>query len=168
MAKKLFPLDKNYILQQAQAAMEAEMMAFMVEELKNSFTCLFNPLQLHDDTYLQILQRPNFPATHLQVIYRQLSGIYRFRYGSNQLELLFDGKSHFEKYQEDWSVCLKSWLRKLGTDEAYVKAMLRITLLYDSPSRAQFAENRCKSLINDFFGLLIIKRKGTLLLKTGS
>lgn len=168
MAKKLFPLDKNYILQQAQAAMEAEMMVLMVEEVKVSFTRLFNPLQLQDDTYLQILQQPKFPTMYLQVIYRQLAGIYRFRYGSNQLELLFDGKSHFEKYQEDWSDCLRHWLRKLGQEEAYVKAMLRMTLLYDSPSRAQFAENRCKSLINDFFGLLIIKRKGTLLLRTGS
>jgi len=168
MANKLFPLDKNYILQQAQLAMEKEMMALITDELKQSFICLFNPLQLQDDTYLQIIRHQDFPETHLSIIYRQLAGIYRFRYGSNQLEILFDGKTHFEKYQEDWALCLKKWVFKLGHQEAYVKAMLRITLLYDSPSRAHFAENRCKSIINDYFGLSIVKRKGDLLMKTGS
>jgi hypothetical protein len=168
MAKKLFPLDKNYILQQSQLAIEKEMLKLMVVELKNSFTLLFNPLKLQDDTYLRILQQNDFPVDHLLVIYKQLAGIYRFRYGSNQLELLFDGRSHFEKYQEDWSLCLKGWLERLGHQEAYVKTMLRMTLLYDSPSRALFAENRCKSLINEHFGLSIIKRKGDLLLKTGT
>lgn len=168
MAKKLFPLDKNYILQHAQLAMEKEMVGLMVAEVKNSFTLLFNPLELQDDTYLQILEQPDFPVEHLTVIYRQLAGIYRFRYGSNQLELLFDGRSHLEKYQEDWSVCLKDWLRRLGQQEAYVKTMLRMTLLYDSPSRAVFAENRCKSLINEHFGLFIVKRKGNLIMKTGT
>ncbi|MDN3687807.1 hypothetical protein [Cyclobacterium jeungdonense] len=168
MAKKLFPLDKNYILQQAQLGIEKEMLGLMVAEVKNSFTLLFNPLELQDDTYLQILQQLDFPVDHLTVIYRQLAGIYRFRNGSNQLELLFDGRSHFEKYQDDWSLCLKDWLRRLGQQEAYVKTMLRMTLLYDSPSRAVFAENRCKSLINEHFGLSIVKRKGNLILKTGS
>lgn len=168
MVKKLFPLDKNYILQQAQLAIEKEMLGLIVAEVKSSFTALFNPLKLQDDTYLQILRQPDFPADHLSVIYRQLAGIYRFRYGSNQLELLFDGRSHFEKYQEDWVLCLRAWLRRLGQQEAYVKTMLRMTLLYDSPSRALFAENRCKSLINEHFGLSIIKRKGDLFLKTGT
>lgn len=168
MAKKLFPLDKNYILQQAQLAMEKEMMTLILAELKQSFICLFNPLQLKDDTYLQILSQQDFPENHLSLIYRQLAGIYRYRYGSNQLEILFDGKTHFEKYQEDWGICLKKWVYTLGQQETYVKTMLRMTLLYDSPSRASFAENRCKSIINEFFGLSIVKRKGDLLMKTGS
>ncbi|SHN24343.1 hypothetical protein SAMN04488057_11353 [Cyclobacterium lianum] len=168
MAKKLFPLDKNYILQQAQIAMEKEMMVLMLEELKDAFVRLFNPLKLQDDTYLQILKEDTFPQNHLSLIYQQLAGIYRFRYGSNQLEILFDGKTHFEKYQEDWALCLRKWLLSLGQQETYVKTMLRMTLLYDGPTRAVFAENRCKSVINDFFGLSIVKRKGDLLMKTGS
>ncbi|MDO6438780.1 hypothetical protein Q4534_15255 [Cyclobacterium sp. 1_MG-2023] len=168
MNRKLFPLDKNYILRQAQEAVEKEMMQMMVDELKKAFTLLFNPLELQDDTYLKILSVKSFPDEHLSIIYRQLAGIYRYKFGSNQLELRFDGKSHFEKYQEDWKQTLQKWVQTLGQDPAYVKNLLRMTLLYDTPSRALFAENRCKSLLNEHFGLLIIKRKGDLLMKLGS
>lgn len=168
MAGKLFPLDKNYILRQAQNSMEEEMMTMMVEELKLSFTYLFNPLRLQDDTYIQVVNNQSYPKHNLKIIYQQLAGIFRFKYGSNQLELLFDGRSHFEKYQDDWKSQLNCWLKELGQHEPYVKTMLRMTLLYDSDTRAEFSENRCKSFINEFFQLQVIKRKGKLLLKTGS
>ena len=93
MKRKLFPLDKNYILRQAQDAVEKEMMVMMVEELKKAFTRLFNPLELHDDTYLKIISGKSFPYDHLFIIYRQLAGIFRYKFGSNQLELRFDGKN---------------------------------------------------------------------------
>lgn len=165
MIQKLFPLDKNYILRQAQTAAQEEGIAMMVEELKNAYTLLYNPLRLQDDTYLQILNPPEFPLEGVRVIYQQLSGIYRYRNGSNQLEILFDGRSHLEKYREDWLDQLRAWSRELGMHESYVKTLLRMTLLYDGESRATFAENRCKSFINEYFHLKIIKRKGDLLLK---
>ncbi len=168
MAGKLFPLDKNYILRQAQNSMEEKMMTMMVEELKLSFTYLFNPLGLQDDTCIQIVNNQTYPKHNLKIIYHQLAGIFRFKYGSNQLELLFDGRSHFEKYQDDWKSQLNCWLKELGKHEPYVKTMLRMTLLYDTETRAEFSENRCKSFINEFFQLQVIKRKGKLLLKTGS
>jgi len=168
MNRKLFPLDKNYILRQAQDAIEKEMMDLMVEELKKAFTLLFNPLELQDDTYLKILSENSFPEDHLSIIYRQLAGVFRYKFGTNQLELRFDGKSHFEKYQEDWMSTFQNWIQTLGQNPAYVKNLLRMTLLYDTSSRALFAENRCKSILNEHFGLLIIKRKGNLLMKTGS
>jgi alpha-amylase/alpha-mannosidase (GH57 family) len=167
MIQKLFPLDKNYILRQSQTALEEEMLLFMVDELKKSYTTLFNPLQLVDETYAKILNTHTFPKERLQLIYRQLSGVYRFKYGSNQLEFLFDGRSHFEKYQDDWRAQLKIWCEQMGTHELYVKAVLRMTVLYDTESRAQWAENQCKSFINDFFDLKIIKRRGELRLKMG-
>ena len=100
MIQKLFPLDKNYILRQAQTVMEEELLDQMVVELKASYTQLYNPLQLMDHTYRSILERNEFPRERIRVIYRQLCGIYRFRHGDNQLELLFDGRTHFEKFQE--------------------------------------------------------------------
>ena len=78
MSKKLFPIDKNYILRQAQDAIEKEMMGMMVDELKKAFTLLFNPLELQDDTYLKILSEKAFPEDHLSIIYKQLAGIFRF------------------------------------------------------------------------------------------
>jgi len=165
MIQKLFPLDKNYILRQAQSVLEEELVDQMVVELKASYTQLYNPLQLMDHTYRSILERNEFPRERIRVIYRQLCGIYRYRHGDNQLELLFDGRTHFEKFQEDWTASLVDYVRQLGQHEPYVKTLLRMTVLHDTESRAEWAENHCKAFVNQFFELKVIKRQGELLLK---
>lgn len=165
MIQKLFPLDKNYILRQAQSLLEEELLEEMVFELKKSYTLLYNPLMLMDDTFSRILDTHTFPKDRLRIIYRQLCGIYRFKNGDNQLELLFDGRTHLDKFKEDWTLQLRYWMRELGQHEPFVKTMLRMTLLYDTESRAEWAENNCKAFINQYFELKIVKRKGELRLK---
>jgi hypothetical protein len=165
MIQKLFPLDKNYLLRQAQSVLEENLMDLMVDELKKSYTQLFNPLMLMDETFVKIMDGYDFPKDRLRVIYRQLCGIYRFQNGSNQLELLFDGRTHLEKFEEDWSDQLFKWCKELGQHESYVKTMLRMTILYDTETRAEWSENQCKYFINNHFNLKIIKRKGELRLK---
>ena len=167
MIDKLFPLDKNYILRQAQFALEEELLNQMVYELKKSYTNLYNPLQLIDETYERILDAFDFPSDRIRLIYRQLCGIYRFRNRDNQLELLFDGRSHFDKFKEEWESTFLSWVKILGQHEQYVKTMLRMTLLFDTDSRAEWAENHCKAFINQYFELKVVKRKGELRLKVG-
>lgn len=167
MIQKLFPLDKNYILRQAQSVLEEEMIDRMIFELKRSYTFLYNPLRLMDQTYAQILDTYDFPRERARLIYRQLCGIYRYKHGDNQLELLFDGRTHFEKFQEDWSDALVAYVQELGIHEQYVKTMLRMTLLIDTETRAEWAENHCKAFINQHFELKVVKRQGELRLKVG-
>lgn len=167
MIQKLFPLDKNYILRQAQSVLEEELIDRMVFELKRSYTSLYNPLQLMDETYAQILDTFIFPRDRVRLIYRQLCGIYRYKHGDNQLEMLFDGRTHLEKFQEEWSAALVTYVIDMGIYEQYVKTMLRMTLLFDTESRAEWAENHCKAFINQYFELKVVKRHGELLLKVG-
>ena len=167
MIEKLFPLDKNYILRQAQFVLEEELLEQMIYELKRSYTYLYNPLQLMDQTYARILDSFEFPTDRIRMIYRQLCGIYRFKHGDNQLELLFDGKSQFEKFKEDWENSFINYVKELGNHEQYVKTMLRMTVLYDTESRAEWAENNCKAFINQYFDLKIVKRQGELRMKVG-
>ncbi len=167
MIQKLFPLDKNYILRQAQSELEEELIDRMVFELKRSYTLLYNPLRLMDQTFIQILDTFTFPRERAKLIYRQLCGIYRYKHGDNQLEMLFDGRTHLDKFKEDWSAALVSYVQELGIYEQYVKTMLRMTLLYDTESRAEWAENHCKAFINQYFELKVVKRHGELKLKVG-
>ncbi len=167
MIQKLFPLDKNYILRQAQSELEEAMIDRMVFELKRSYTFLYNPLRLLDQTFIQILDTFDFPRERVRMIYRQLCGIYRYKHGDNQLEMLFDGRTHLDKFKEDWSEALISHVQELGIYEQYVKTMLRMTLLYDTETRAEWAENHCKAFINQHFELKVVKRQGELRLKVG-
>jgi len=167
MIQKLFPLDKNYILRQAQSLMEDHLLELMVFELKRSYTQLYNPLMLMDETFSKILDTYEFPKERIRIIYRQLCGIYRYQNGNNQLELLFDGRTHLDKFREDWTAQFIYWIRELGMYECYVKNMLRMTLLFDTETRAEWSENHCKGFINQHFELQIVKRNGELkLLKT--
>lgn len=165
MIQKLFPLDKNYILRQAQSLLEERMLEMMVFELKRSYIQLYNPLMLMDEVFAKILDTYDYPTDRLRLIYRQLCGIYRYQHKNNQLELLFDGRTHLEKFQDEWNSQFTSWLRELGQHEQYVKTMLRMTILYDTESRAEWSENHCKFFVNQYFDLKIIKRKGELKLK---
>jgi hypothetical protein len=167
MIQKLFPLDKNYILRQAQSVLEEELIDRMIFELKRSYTALYNPLQLMDTTYGQIIDSFDFPRDRARLIYRQLSGIYRYKHGDNQLEMLFDGRTHLEKFQEDWSAAFMRYVTELGIHEQYVKTMLRMTILFDTDSRAEWSENHCKAFINQYFDLKVVKRQGELRLKVG-
>src|SRR5690606_31079499 len=123
--------------------------------------------QLMDTTYAQILDTFDFPRDRARLIYRQLSGIYRYKHGDNQLEMLFDGRTHLEKFQEDWSAAFIAYLRELGIYEQYVKTMLRMTILLQTESRAESAENHCQAFINQHFGCKVVKRQGELSLKVG-
>jgi len=167
MIQKLFPLDKNYILRQAQSVLEEELIDRMIFELRISYTLLYNPLRLMDPTFERVLDTYDFPRERARMIYRQLCGIYRYKHGDNQLELLFDGRTHFEKFQEDWSAALVQYVRQLGIHEQYVKTMLRMTILFDMETRAEWAENHCKAFINQFYQLKVVKRQGELKLKVG-
>lgn len=165
MIEKIYPLDKNYILRQAQFALEEELIEQMIAELKKSYTHLYNPLQLMDETYALILDTFEFPVDRVRLIYRQLCGIYRFKNGDNQLELLFDGRNHFDLFKEQWETACLRYVKELGKNEQYVKPMLRMTLLYDTEPRAEWAENHCKAFINQYFECKVIKRNGELKLK---
>lgn len=167
MIQKIFPLDKNYILRQAQSVIEEELIDRMVFELKRSYTSLYNPLRLMDTTYGKIIDSFDFPRERARLIYRQLCGIYRYKHGDNQLEMLFDGRTHLEKFQEEWSAAFVAYVSELGIYEQYVKTMLRMTLLFDTESRAEWAENHCKAFINQHFELKVVKRQGELRLKVG-
>jgi hypothetical protein len=81
--------------------------------------------------------------------------------------LLFDGRTHYEKFQEEWTFALLGYLQDMGIHEQFVKTMLRMTVLYDTESRAEWAENHCKTFINQYFELKVVKRKGELRLKVG-
>ena len=54
VSRLLFPLDKNYILKEAQADTQNELLANLVAVIKETYLTLFNPLDLEDDTIKEI------------------------------------------------------------------------------------------------------------------
>ncbi|MGJ3235025.1 hypothetical protein [Marivirga sp.] len=165
MKRRFFPFDKNYLLENAQMEQKDFLMNQMVEIVKEIYLLRYNPLGLKDSSINKILSTKNFNLEELSVFYDELAGYYRYRYSSNQLELLFDGRDHQEKYKEDWSLAYKNWIIEFSKSKYFLKAVLETAIFYPDNKQSQLAYSRLKNYISDHFGIKIYKYKGIVPMK---
>ena len=137
-----------------------ELQGLLIDRIKEGYFSHFNPLGLPDERSQTV---KDFQATHLNHfddLYEILSGIYRYQIGDNQLELLFDGRSHYEKYKIDWKDGFLKYARELSTKKNFIIAGLELTVFYSAGNRVELAKNRMRVAIFDHFGLKVYKYKG--------
>lgn len=160
MNQRLFLLDKNYILKQVQEDLKLELQMELVEKIKEGYFNVFNPLGLIDELSEKV---KTFTPTHLSFfdeLYDTLAGIYRYQVEGNQLELLFDGRSHYDKYMDDWKEGFQAYLAELCQRKNFILAGLELTIFHSPERRLELAQNRMKVCIYEHFGLKIYKYKG--------
>jgi hypothetical protein len=160
MIQKYFSLDKNYILEKAQLDLESELICYLIDFSKDYYQKQCNPLGIEDCTVIAIKEHQTEYTARLEEFYRNLAGVYRFKYGQNQLELLFDGNDHYIKYVEDWKSTFKTWLFDFCLKPNFLRAVLELTVFYPEGRKSELAENRMKTFINQHFELKIYKYKG--------
>ncbi len=165
MVQKYFPFDKNYLLERAQLSLEQELIELLIDHCKDYYLQLNNPLGIMDDTTLQILQHKTVYTDRLSEFYRHLCGVYRYKFGDNQLELLFDGRDHLIKYRQDWHETFLNWMKELSDVPQFIRAVLELTVFYPEDRKADLAANRMKAYIEQFFGLRLYRYKGIIEMK---
>lgn len=101
----------------------------------------------------------------LDGFYHTLAGIYRFKYGQSQLEFLWDGQSHYEKYQRDWTTIFNQWISEFCHHEQFAQAVLDLSVFLPDNRNAQLAENRMHFVMLQFFDLKIHKSRGIVEMK---
>lgn len=168
MVHRFFKFDKNYILKEAQEASREELLLQMVADVKQFYLQQNNPLGLIDDTVRTIQESSNPGTKKLHDFYHVLAGIYRFKHSSNQLELLFDGASHFEKYQQEWKTAFREYYFFFCQKPSFIKAVLEVSIFYPKQRKGQLAEARMRSFLSQYFELRIHKRHGIKGSKTAS
>ena len=129
MADRFFDQDKNYILKDVQKALKEELCEQAIHQSVSNFLFWENPLGLVDDFVLQLQKDKVQNVDFLYPIYQLLSGAYRFKYGANQLSFVWDGRSHYEVYQEEWKEEFIKWINKLGGVPAFNRAILKACLI---------------------------------------
>lgn len=165
MAYRLFPGDKNHILKEVQQNHREFLLYLMVEKVKNFYLSYYNPLGLVDDTIRKIQKSDQYPLEALNIFYEHLSGIYRYQFGEVQLAFLFDGRSHYEKYSEDWTAYFKQKITEFCFAPHFVKAVLEVTVLQPNDHVAQLAGNRMRNFLQNHFALKVHRYKGIQTLK---
>lgn len=157
---RYFPSDKNYILKDVQTELMPGLNRKLVEVVIESYQSYHNPLGLVDDIILKIEDYEYVECDFLIDFYENLSAIYRFHYGENQLEIIFDGFSHYEKYHKDWIETFNSWISDLSLSIHFIKAVLEVTVLFKGEKNAHLAGNRLKNYLHQHFHLKIYRYRG--------
>lgn len=165
MVRKFFPLDKNYLLEEVQLRLRDRLLISLIHQAKTTYEQVHNPLGLNDAFSKKIIRYYPKNLQPLYRIYQNLAGIYRFKFGENQLGFLWDGKDHTEKYQEDWSQTFQEWTARLCGQSQFVQSVLDLTVFLPDNHHAHLAENRMNAVMLGLFEVRIHKQKGIVEMK---
>lgn len=160
MERKLFPADKNYTLQEVQTSCRKYLLRELVRMVKANFLSQSNPLGIIDDTVRAIQKSRGFPYSAFDEYYCDLAALYRYWHGEVQLEFLFDGRSHYEKYREEWRDYFLEYAREFMKNRFFERAVLDIAVFHRDGHTARLAGNRLKYFLIQYFGLKVYKYRG--------
>jgi hypothetical protein len=121
-----------------------------------------NPLGVVDDVVAAIQQAKCFPAEAFDAFYHDLAAIYRFKHGELQLELLFNGMSHDEKYLEDWRQFFKQSIESYCKNRFFLRAVLDIAVFHYNDRVAFLAGARLKYFLAQHHELRVYRYRGIL------
>ncbi|MDH5475963.1 MAG: hypothetical protein OEX22_09760 [Cyclobacteriaceae bacterium] len=165
MIQKFFPLDKNYILETAQLIQKDVLLYKLSETVKKSYMLRHNPMGLIDDTILTIQNHEQIGLKNLEAFYNYLAGVYRYKFGNIQLDLLFDGRDHLEKYKDDWKEQFHIWLNEFCANPYFIKTVLELTVFYKEDNVTELAQKRLIGYIHKHLEVKIYKYKGVVEMK---
>jgi hypothetical protein len=165
LVRKFFPLDKNYLLEEAQLSLQDALLSRLIDLVKSEFERRTNPLGLMDGFSLKIKNYQSQNLKPLYNFYQNLAGVYRFKYSDNQLEFVWDGRDHREKYKAEWMATFVEWATEFCEQELFVQAVLDLTVFLPENRHAHLAENRMNNFMLRQFDVKIHRTKGLVAMK---
>lgn len=160
MIRKFFPLDKNYLLEEAQLSLQDNLLRQLINNVKSCYQRVHNPLGLEDDFSLRLKEHHTQNLKPLYTFYQNLAGVYRYKFGENQLTFNWDGRDHMEIYREEWSAAFQQWTNEFCQHELFIQAILDLTVFLPENRHAELAENRMNHFILKHFEVKIHKSRG--------
>ncbi|MFH6985497.1 hypothetical protein [Marinoscillum sp. 108] len=155
---KYFDQDKNSILRAAQGFVEPQLLQRWVEIAFDSYMALENPMGLVDDFILRLKSIEKYDTSLLEELYEILAAIYRYEKGNNQLEIIWDGRSHYEVYAENWSESFEKWVQYFCTQPEIYRAILKACILQQG-TNTKFLYYGMRKTILGHFNLRITRNK---------
>ncbi len=160
MTRKYFPFDKNYLLKEAQASTKESLLITLVDTVIDCYQAYYNPLGLVDDTVQKIQNAEIKNLEYFEEFYEDLAGIYRYKYGEVQLEFLWDGTSHKDKYLIEWEDAFNSWIKDFCHHQPFIRAIFESTIFHSKLTRPEHIQSRLRSFLVNYFDLKIYQYKG--------
>ena len=160
-ARKWFMMDKNYILKEAQLVLKEQLVYWTVKYAREFYQQNHNPLGLLDETARLVNETQFHDFELLEPFYAKIASVYRYRHGETQLELLFDGESHYEKYKKEWAETYKQWVHQLFSKWLTLRAILEITVYKrHAKHELELVNQRLQHYLEDFFKIRLYVYRG--------
>ena len=150
-----------------QLLLSDSLLRLLIEEVKIAYERTHNPLGLADSFSLQIQKYKSTNFQSLRDFYQTLAGIYRYKWGDNQLEFVWDGRDHTEKYEAEWIEFFKKTTAQFCQQELFIQAVLDLTVFMPLGDPADvhvkkihLAENRMNHFMLQQFDVKLHRSKG--------
>ena len=124
MYLKTFQKDRNYILRNVQYERRESLSRLIITQSIENYLCVENPLGIEDSFIKQLKKIRHYNIEFVYDFYKLASNIYRYSVNINQLEFIWDGSSHDQKYEQEW----RYFLIRLIADLAHHKSFNRIII----------------------------------------
>jgi hypothetical protein len=160
VVRKFFPHDKNYLLEGAQLRVRDRLLTILIDKAVATYQREHNPLGLNDAFSERIANYFPKSLDALYPFYDTLAGVYRFKYGDNQLAFLWDGRDHSDKYEQDWTSTFGEWTSLLCREHQFAQAVLDLTVFLPENGTLQMTASRMEAVMLGRFELKIHKQKG--------
>ena len=123
--EKYFGQDKNYLLKTVQAFSKESLLNSWVDQVFITYNQLHNPMGLQDDFIIQLSQEMPQARELLDENYNILAAIYRLKFGDNQLEFQWDGRTHMEYYDAEWKAQFREWSRSITAIKEFYRPIVK-------------------------------------------
>lgn len=157
MQEKWFFQDKNYLLKETQAALQPELLHHLVREAGLFYISHFNRLGFSDPVIDQINHTVDYSLDNFEEFYQMLAAYYRWQYGEVQLEFLFDGSSHEEKYKAEWKMSFMQWIRDFFHQHHFLMTVIKAGIFEPKPFEQQLIRRRLKYFLEQQFGVKVYR-----------
>jgi len=147
-----FDQDKNYLLKEAQSLSKEVLLEKWVLQSVESYIQLHNPLGLVDDFIRRLGHVTHYDTEVIDNIYDLIAAGYRLKYASNQLEFLWDGRSHLAAYREQWTTQYSHWIYGLSLNDAVNRSIIKVCVLKQNGSTTLLEKNLTR-IVMDQIGL---------------
>ena len=163
--RKFFPLDKNYLLEEAQLSLQDTLLTALVKKVKAAHQRVHNPLGLNDTFSCHIRDYEVKSYKPLYTFYQNLAAVYRLKYGDNQLQFLWDGRDHQDVYRTQWVQAFEQWTDEFCKSALFIQAVLDLSVFLPVNRHAELAENRMNHFILKHFDVKFHKSRGLVAMK---
>ncbi len=142
-----FDQDKNYLLKEAQALTKDVLLEKWVLQGIEGYIQLNNPLGLVDDFIRTLVNVTHYDTQLLSGIYDFMAAGYRLKYSTNQLEFLWDGRSHLAVYRDEWTTQYNHWIYGLSMNDHINRSIIKACVLKQGGSTTLLERNLSRMVL---------------------